>query len=472
MHRLLWAPLLIAGAQAFQTSCQADGGNSNTGELIFLDRVGITCPAGAVLVRYNLNRCSQHTWQYNYDCEGVPILSSTTHSTGCSDDGGSNVVYLDRHSLSCPGGAMSSFRLTPCGGGRLRYDYTCANIATTTSTSLSTSCSSDGGGNPHFLDRHRLDCGLGNVMAGFQLQRCGNTDMRFDYTCNTLPIQLLGDPHLSLAHGGKADFRGENGGIYNFLSAKNLALNVMTEMADFELHPADHPRHKDVHGSFITQAHVVARTSTGKTVRVSFFASEVSTETFPNSAPKNQAVVNGTVDSEPAFKLLGIRKHEKEVDDVLVRMTYSSLHFITTEFEIVVSVQHFRLERNVTNLHHRLDVSIKPRVAEAAFAVPPHGIVGQSWDGDGLAIDGEQDAFPVSGEFTTYAMAKGAIEGVPNDYKVPQRYSTDFKYSRFDATSAEPRNVAKLVAAGELNAPKVLHGGDVVGTTENTEEKM
>ena len=67
-----------------------------------------------------------------------------------------------------------------------------------------------------------------------------------------------GDPHLMLAHGGKADFRGTDKGIYNFLSAKNISLNVMTEFADFYLHDTDHPRHKLVHGSFLTQAHVVA----------------------------------------------------------------------------------------------------------------------------------------------------------------------------------------------------------------------
>ena len=100
--------------------------------------------------------------------------------------------------------------------------------------------------------------------------------------------------------------------------------------------------------------------------------------------------------------------------------------------------------------------------------MPPHGIIGQAWDGDGLAIDGETDAFPNMGEFTTYAMAKGAIEGTPNDYKVDKPYSTNFKYSRFDATSAAPRNVTKLVAAGELNAPKkvLLASEDFVGATE------
>jgi len=286
----------------------------------------------------------------------------------------------------------------------------------------------------------------------------------YSVTGGQMCVGASGDPHLALPHGGKADFRGEHKQIYNFLSAKGLSLNVMTELADFELHPADSARHKDVHGSFLTQAHVVARTSTGKTVRVSFWAEAM--------GKKNIGSCNGTVDSEPAFFMQKMIKSDKQVDDVSLRMSYSSLHVTTPEFEIVVIPHQFRLERNVAGLHHRLDVQIKPRVAEAALAVPPHGIVGQGWDGDGKAIDGEQDSFPVSGEFTTYAMARGAIEGSPSDYKVATKYATDFKYSRFDATSAEPRNVAKLVAAGLLNAPKSVYGGETVGSTEITEENM
>jgi len=285
-----------------------------------------------------------------------------------------------------------------------------------------------------------------------------------------------GDPHLALPHGGKADFRGEHKALFNFLSARNLSLNVMTEMADFELHEANHSRHKDVHGSFLTQAHIVARTSSGKTVRVSFWAGMIKEAWNNIGEPLNMGWANGTVDSE-SFVLApgGVRRasvQDKQVDNVKLHMSYSSLHVVTPEFEIVVTPHAFRLERNVVGLHHRLDVQIKPRVAEAAFKVAPHGIVGQAWDGDGKAIDGEQDAFPKSGEFTTYSMAKGAIEGGPSDYKILTPYATDFKYSRFDATSAQPRAVAKLVAAGVLNAPKVVFDGDTVGSTELTEQHM
>ena len=33
-----------------------------------------------------------------------------------------------------------------------------------------------------------------------------------------------GDPHLYSAHGGHADFRGSDGGVYAFLSARDLAM--------------------------------------------------------------------------------------------------------------------------------------------------------------------------------------------------------------------------------------------------------
>jgi len=38
-----------------------------------------------------------------------------------------------------------------------------------------------------------------------------------------------GDPHLALAHGARADFRGRHGAIFNFLSTQNLSLNVRTK---------------------------------------------------------------------------------------------------------------------------------------------------------------------------------------------------------------------------------------------------
>ena len=262
--------------------------------------------------------------------------------------------------------------------------------------------------------------------------------------------QANGDPHLMLAHGGKADFRGTDKGIYNFLSAKNLSLNVMIEFADFYLHDTDHPRHKLVHGSFLTQAHVVAMTGGGRTVHASYWASKIGS--------LNIGWINATIDSQQAFSL---GPHTtKVIDDVSLHMDYSSLHVTTGEWELAVTPQ--AVERSVAGPVRRIDVQMTPRVAESRLSVPPHGVIGQSWDGDNKAVFGKEDEFPVRGEYTTSAMAEGAIEGVTTDYLMSSPYATDFKYSRFGLAHASPRDVSGLTGRVKAAAPLASGGAGVM----------
>ena len=78
-------------------------------------------------------------------------------------------------------------------------------------------------------------------------------------------------------------------------------------------------------------------------------------------------------------------------------------------------------------------------MAEDEFAVEPHGLVGQSYDGSDVPRYGRIDQYPPLGapaDFTTAAMAEGAIEGAPEDYRVADKYATKFKFSRFEARAA------------------------------------
>ena len=47
-------------------------------------------------------------------------------------------------------------------------------------------------------------------------------------------------------------------------------------------------------------------------------------------------------------------------------------------------------------------------------------------------------------EFTTSAMGEGAIEGTAKDYEMADKFSTDFKFSRWGLKVAKPRNVSTL----------------------------
>lgn len=267
-----------------------------------------------------------------------------------------------------------------------------------------------------------------------------------------------GDPHVREPHGGRFDFRGEDKTTYNWVTASNFSLNIMTELGRF---PAEktlrEPHAKVLHASVVTQAHIVARTKTGKTFHVSCYADGVDASSF----------VNGTVGNAQSFVLapgsniavegirLGMSLKAKYTNNTVLKVE-------TPEFDVVVSkvasYTNAHHEGSTAPLAHYLDITISLRVAEAKLAVPPHGILGQGWDGDGKAIDGERDtySFSATGEFTTSAMGRGAIEGTPIDYKLASPLATAFKFSRFDATSASPRDVAKLSLAGVLNKPKVV----------------
>ena len=58
-----------------------------------------------------------------------------------------------------------------------------------------------------------------------------------------------GDPHLTLAHGARADFRGRHGAIFNFLSAQALSVNVLIENSSFYLRAAPEYANVTVHGT-------------------------------------------------------------------------------------------------------------------------------------------------------------------------------------------------------------------------------
>ena len=49
----------------------------------------------------------------------------------------------------------------------------------------------------------------------------------------------------------------------------------------------------------------------------------------------------------------------------------------------------------------------------------------------GTRRDGAVDAYPESGEFTTTAMAEGAIDGTAGDYELREPFQTDFAFSRY-----------------------------------------
>ena len=204
-----------------------------------------------------------------------------------------------------------------------------------------------------------------------------------------LSANVFRDPHINFAHGGSADLRGQHGALYNFLSAPGLSVNVKIEETIFTLHQGS----LTVNGTFLTEAHLVARMSPQKHATASFWASELDPNNF------GWQTVNGTCVGRP-FRF-GNRGH-KNCFGLEIAMQYSSAKFHMGDWTVTVrclclattprypspnarvpaftTQAHLRHMRScegclVKGPAHRLDVSFSTR-GGTAFRGRPHGVIG------------------------------------------------------------------------------------------------
>lgn len=244
-----------------------------------------------------------------------------------------------------------------------------------------------------------------------------------------------GDPHLALAHGGRADFKGEHLSWYNVLSAKNVSVNVLFVHAEFM-----NPKHR-VHGSHMAKIAMVVRTMlTGKIFKIEFSAvsSLQVVLVWDEESKLVKAVTHGSGDF--VYENLLVMVREKRAGALSKGSRWPVVTINTTRWLVEAQTRPFRSYQKGMTL---LNFQVNPLYDADHDAVAPHGLIGQSWDGDGMAVDGAQDDYTTT-EVTTKAMAEGAIEGTAADYEMDDKFSTDFKYSRFNSVAAKPRDVSKL----------------------------
>jgi len=253
-------------------------------------------------------------------------------------------------------------------------------------------------------------------------------------------VSIVADPHIAFAHGGKADFKGEHMSWYNFLSARNVSLNVLFVHADF------HNPNRLVHGSHMAQLAMTVRTSlTGKVFTIEFDAApapphKVTVRDADGKVVKVVAHGSGALEVEN----LAVLVREKRHGVLGARGWRGAVMLLNTGRWLVEAASKPFPNPSQDRGKSLLDIQIIPNYDADHDVVAPHGLIGQSWDGDGMGIDGAQDNYTAA-VVTTKAMAEGAIEGVAADYEMEDKFATTFKYSRFDAVAAKPRDVTKLL---------------------------
>jgi len=223
---------------------------------------------------------------------------------------------------------------------------------------------------------------------------------------------------------------------YNFLSAKNVSLNVHFVHADFNFLKFL------VHGSHMQAIALKTRTAlTGQIVTVEFAASPTATKAFVRDSAGNliKAVSHGS--GEWAFE--NVRISMREQKHGLLGSHSNVLSISTGLWQVDATSKPFpKAEKNVGKA--MLNVQVNALYDADHDVVAPHGLIGQSFDGDDVGVDGAQDDYKGKTEVTTTAMAEGAIEGVASDYRMADKFETSFKFSRFDAVRGGHRDTSKL----------------------------
>lgn len=173
-------PKFIVGAN--KDTGLNDEGNGNA---VYLDRHNLTCDSNGIK-RFRLVRDGKGKYRYDYTCSsGGDLGASTSKNTGFNDEGGGNMIYLDRHNIDCGvDGVLSQFKLNRSGQNQYRYDYSClASKKPLQCRDVTTPGNDDGGGNAVYLDRHDISCNDDETVNQFRLVRPTNNTIQYKYKC-------------------------------------------------------------------------------------------------------------------------------------------------------------------------------------------------------------------------------------------------------------------------------------------------
>lgn len=165
----------------------------NAGNVIYLDRHKVKCPDNAMMNGFTLeNDHAKHDLQIGAQCESwsFGMTDVSRHQTGCNDDGGGQVQYLDRHRVACPTGKfLQQWWLGRCNGGKgIQLLYDCAKptkgkLGKDEALQTNRNAGPGHGNAGIYLDRHFLNCKKHtDGMRGFWMRTSGHS-MWFEYTC-------------------------------------------------------------------------------------------------------------------------------------------------------------------------------------------------------------------------------------------------------------------------------------------------
>ena len=162
---------------AEETRANLDG----KGNMIYLDRHHVSC-GNKALSSFGLFRPTSDTIAYKYKCSQTSMGKAVSKETRANLDGGGNMIYLDRHQVDCGDKALLGFRLFRPTKTTVAYLYKCGSKPLSKVSSFETRATIDGGGNVIYLDRQQVSCG-NNYITSFRLFRPTSSTVAYQYGC-------------------------------------------------------------------------------------------------------------------------------------------------------------------------------------------------------------------------------------------------------------------------------------------------
>jgi hypothetical protein len=179
-------------------------------------------------------------------------INSWTNWTLEDDDGGGDVIFLDRHNVYCgPAEAMTGFGISRPRGGRIQVGYSCSrndgilrdtkDFVTDWKEAADDWFSQKVSANR--LDKHDVKCPSDYGLRGFRVQtRCGGIicDIRIAYQCVELKVRSCNDSQTGWING-------EDGQNY-MLSKQWISLDNTRILTGFRLHSDSYFRWFNIRG--------------------------------------------------------------------------------------------------------------------------------------------------------------------------------------------------------------------------------
>ncbi|WP_228732882.1 hypothetical protein [Pseudoalteromonas ostreae] len=172
----------FVNATTYQMTTPAN--DDGQGNFVFFDRHFVDCGSDAIN-SLHLIRPSAAQIAYEYGCTVLSNAINNNVYTPANDDGGGNVIFLDRHTVNCEDKALQYLHLQRVTASTVQYHYQCSDKRLSNVNDYFTPANEDGSGNAIYLDRHNVSCPASQVLSYLRLERPTANTMRYHYKCGT-----------------------------------------------------------------------------------------------------------------------------------------------------------------------------------------------------------------------------------------------------------------------------------------------